>query len=83
MKGMSFLANNYGDSVVYYSSQRLKADVLNEKQQFVIRWPVRIYAVRSGTAHAACFDVCTVFAVVDWYASAPHVKNRPLARVNA
>ncbi|MBB4420784.1 hypothetical protein GGE20_005775 [Rhizobium leguminosarum] len=74
-EGMSFLANNYGDSVVYYGSPRSKADVLNEKQQFAERWPVRIYAVRSGTAHAACFDICTVVAVVDWYTYSPSRKK--------
>ncbi|WP_245441924.1 hypothetical protein [Rhizobium phaseoli] len=74
-EGMSFLANNYGDPVVYYGSRRSKADVLNEKQQFAERWPVRIYAVRSGTAHAACFDICTVFAVVDWYTYSPARKK--------
>ncbi|AYG64064.1 hypothetical protein [Rhizobium jaguaris] len=82
-EGMSFLANNYGDSVLYYGSQHSKADVLQEKQQFAIRWPVRIYAVRSGTARAACFDVCTIFAVVDWYASSPLRKKSSSGAVNA
>lgn len=82
-EGMSFLANNYGDSVVYYGSPRSKADVLNEKQQFTVRWPVRIYAVRSGTARAACFDICTVFAVVDWYTYSPARKKSSSGAVNA
>lgn len=82
-EGMFFLANNYGDSIVYYGTQRSKADVLNEKQQFAERWPVRIYAVRSGTAHAACFDICTVFAVVDWYTYSPARKKSSSGAVNA
>ncbi|MGY5809966.1 hypothetical protein ACXHXG_19900 [Rhizobium sp. LEGMi198b] len=82
-EGMSFLASNYGDSVLYYGSQRSKADVLQEKQQFAIRWPMRIYAVRSGTAHAACFDICTIFAVVDWYTYSPARKKSSSGAVNA
>ena len=82
-EGMFFLANNYGDSIVYYGTQRSKADVLNEKQQFAERWPVRIYAVRSGTAHAACFDICSVFAVVDWYTYSPARKKSSSGAVNA
>ncbi|ARO26627.1 hypothetical protein GGE45_005303 [Rhizobium aethiopicum] len=82
-EGMFFLANNYGDSIVYYGTQRSKADVLNEKQQFAERWPVRIYAVRSGTANAACFDICTVFAVVDWYTYSPSRKKSASGAVNA
>lgn len=82
-EGMFFLANNYGDSIVYYGTQRSKADVINEKQQFAERWPVRIYAVRSGTARAACFDICTVFAVVDWYTYSPARKKSSSGAVNA
>ena len=81
--GMSFLTNNYADSVVYYGSPRSKADVLMEKQQFAIRWPVRIYAIRPGTAHASCFDTCSVFAVVDWYTYSPARKKSSSGVVNA
>jgi hypothetical protein len=82
-EGMLLLANNYGDSVIYYGSQRSKADVLNEKQQFAIRWPVRIYAIRPGTAHASCFDTCAVFAVIDWYTYSPARKKSSSGVVNA
>ncbi|MGV1760820.1 hypothetical protein ACQZ6F_29445 [Rhizobium sp. A22-96] len=82
-EGMLFLASNYGDSVIYYGSQRSKADVLNEKQQFAIRWPIRIYAIRPGTAHASCFDTCAVFAVVDWYTYSPARKKSSSGVVNA
>ncbi|MDK4717769.1 hypothetical protein PH552_00205 [Rhizobium sp. CNPSo 3968] len=82
-EGMLFLANNYGDSVIYYGSQRSKSDVLTEKQQFAIRWPVRIYAIRPGTAHASCFDTCAVFAIVDWYTYSPARKKSASGVVNA
>lgn len=82
-EGMTFLASNYGDSVLYYGSQRSKADVLTEKQQFAVRWPVRVYSIRSGTAYASCFDVCSVFAVVDWYAYSPTRKKSSSGTVNA
>lgn len=82
-EGMLFLANNYGDSVIYYGSQRSKADVLTEKQQFAIRWPIRIYAIRPGTAQASCFDTCAVFAVVDWYTYSPARKKLSSGVVNA
>ncbi|EJK87331.1 hypothetical protein [Rhizobium sp. AP16] len=82
-EGMSFLTNNYADSVVYYGSLRLKADVLKEKQQFATRWPVRIYAIRPGTAQASCFDTCAVFAVIDWYTYSPSRKKSSAGAVNA
>jgi hypothetical protein len=82
-EGMSFLSNNYADSVEYYGSQRSKADVINEKQQFTVRWPMRIYSIRWGTAHASCFDTCTVFGVVDWYTYSPARRKAASGSVNA
>ncbi|MGV1951067.1 hypothetical protein ACQZ44_09580 [Agrobacterium vitis] len=81
--GLTFLANNYGESILYYGSQRSKDDVLAEKQQFVARWPVRVYSVRPGTAHASCFNVCSVYAVVDWYAYSPGRKKSSSGTVNS
>ncbi|MBO9102187.1 MULTISPECIES: hypothetical protein [unclassified Rhizobium] len=66
---MSFLRNSYADSLTYYGKQLSAAAVLAEKEAFADRWPARIYAIRSGTAHASCSNTCAIFGIVDWYAS--------------
>jgi hypothetical protein len=66
---LAFLKNSYADTLSYYGKQLSAGDVLSEKQVFADRWPIRIYAVRTGSAHASCSDSCSVFGIVDWYAS--------------
>jgi hypothetical protein len=79
---LAFLKNSYADTLSYYGKQLSAADVLSEKRAFADRWPIRIYAVRTGAAHASCAETCSVFGIVDWYTSSRARQKSSSGAVN-
>lgn len=65
---LQFMDKAYGNMVDFYGKPVTKAEVVDEKRKFALRWPTRAYSVRHGSEHASCSTTCQVDGVVDWYA---------------
>lgn len=62
----------YANRVTFYGKSIDRGAVMSEKQRFAARWPIRSYEIRPGSLSSSCnADVCTVSAVVDWFAKSP------------
>jgi len=62
----------YSGQVGFYGNTRSRAQVMEEKQAFVDRWPVRYYYLDVSTARAVCSPSrCTVTGEVVWDARSP------------
>jgi hypothetical protein len=62
----------YADEVTYYGKVLSRDAVLDDKRRFVVRWPQRLYTIRSGTLLTQCDSGslrCTVSGTVDWAAA--------------
>lgn len=56
----------YAERVHYYGGFTSRAKVMDDKQKFSLRWPIRKYAIRPGSLSAQCADTCSVSAIVEW-----------------
>lgn len=65
---LQFLDKAYGGVVDFYGKPVPKADVIEDKRKFALRWPTRAYSVKRGSERASCTDTCRVIGVVEWYA---------------
>jgi Trypsin-like peptidase domain len=66
-EALAFLDDIYPSQAYYYGKVSSKAAIMNEKQEFAERWPVRSYSIEPGTVNTSCeADFCTVSGVVDW-----------------
>ncbi|GJD34487.1 hypothetical protein [Methylobacterium aerolatum] len=62
----------YGTRVRFYGRPATQADLLDEKRDFVRRWPERRYAARAfNTRCTADGSTCVVRAIVDFRAASP------------
>ncbi len=69
---LTFMSGIYTESIEFYGNVVSAAAVMEEKRKFALRWPVRDYSVRDRSLSVACKDsVCSVSAVVDWFAHSP------------
>jgi hypothetical protein len=61
----------YGPMVNFYGKQISLAELMDTKEQFARRWPVRTYSVRDGSLRISCSaaNVCRAAGVLDWKAS--------------
>ncbi|WP_318874286.1 hypothetical protein RWA02_02660 [Sinorhizobium meliloti] len=65
---LRFMETAYGSAVEFYGKTVTKADVIEEKRAFALRWPVRVYNVKPNSERVSCSNTCRVDGVVDWYA---------------
>jgi len=67
-ESLKFLSDSYSDLVDFYGESRMKYEVLQEKKDFVARWPKRAYGIKDDTIKINCSDHdCQVTGVVEWY----------------
>lgn len=61
----------YGPMVNFYGKQISIAELMDTKEQFARRWPVRLYRIRDGSLRISCStaDVCKAAGVLNWKAS--------------
>jgi ATP-dependent protease ClpP protease subunit len=64
------LSSLYSDNINFYGSYRTRTSVIDEKIQFMNRWPIRNYVARSNSLNISCDNnkICTIQGVVDWNA---------------
>jgi hypothetical protein len=65
---LAFMARGYAATVNYYGKPYSREQVIEEKRTFAKRWPQRAYSVKPGSARVACQAICTVTAIVEWFA---------------
>ena len=65
---LRFMSDAYEDVVDFYGKPISRNEVLEEKKRFAIRWPDRIYKIKSDTFSVRCEHFCRLSAVVVWYA---------------
>jgi hypothetical protein len=68
--GLTDVAQDYADNVVFYGVPRTRQEVMAEKTRFAVRWPMRRYTVRADSLSASCTDAhfCSAQGVLDWSA---------------
>jgi hypothetical protein len=61
----------YGPMVNFYGKQISIAELMDTKEHFARRWPVRLYTIRDASLRISCSaaDVCKAAGVLDWKAS--------------
>lgn len=60
----------YAETVNFYGSLLNRSRLMDEKQRFAKRWPIRRFNVRPGSMSTACDETgCTVTCIVEWDAS--------------
>jgi hypothetical protein len=66
---LEFFAGAYASQVMFYGQNIDHEAVLAGKQNYVARWPLRVYSARPDTMHEFCNEAnrtCTVTGIVDW-----------------
>jgi hypothetical protein len=80
---LAYLRRVYAEEVDYFGKPTAKSDVLQEKTDFVARWPDRSYVVQPGAEASCDIDgLCTVKGAVRWraHSDARHQTSSGLAR---
>lgn len=75
----AYVARIYAPRIHFYGRMLDRKALVNEKQRFVRRWPVREYALRPGTLRVTCEQrsgLCRVASVLDWQAENPARRAR-------
>jgi len=67
-EALVFMDRAYSETINFYGKPKTRVYVVDEKVKFVMRWPVRAYNVKPGTATVSCATYCVVAGIVDWYA---------------
>jgi hypothetical protein len=69
---LKFVANVYTENVTYYGKVRTRQEVLEDKRNFLKKWPDRSYSIRPESLTAVCTlagDICTATGIVDFIVS--------------
>jgi hypothetical protein len=75
---LSYLEGKYQEQVNYYGRLIPKASVLNDKNAFFKKWPVRKYFIEPSSVSVTCKTTseCKAEGVVDWEASGPILNSK-------
>lgn len=69
---MAFVNEYYADTVDYFKKWRPKAEILQDKNSYFSRWPVRRFVVDESSLKAKCENgLCAVYGVYDYTVSSP------------
>lgn len=69
---MAFVNEYYANTVVYFKKRRPKDEVLQDKNSYFNRWPIRRFVVDENTLRAKCENgLCVVFGLYDYTVSSP------------
>ncbi|GGA59732.1 hypothetical protein GCM10011385_11890 [Nitratireductor aestuarii] len=74
---LEFMSSVYARNVNFYGKPITLDSLMDEKQKFAQRWPIRDYSLREGSLLTDCQGaLCIVSATVDWFAYSPSRKKR-------
>lgn len=66
-KAMKNLADLYADEVLYFGKNVDRPTILKDKENYLNRWPQRIYRLNSDRLYVSCIGKsCTVNGLIDW-----------------
>jgi hypothetical protein len=69
---MAFVNEYYADTVDYFKKRRHKAEILQDKNSYFSRWPVRRFVVDESSLKAKCENgLCAVYGLYDYTVSSP------------
>ncbi len=68
---MDFIFGSYEERVSYYGNVISFGELLDDKQNFVKRWPIRAYYVDVPNLSVKCGTYCRITAKIIWYAHSP------------
>ena len=69
---MAFVNEYYADTVDYFKKRRPKAEILQDKNSYFSRWPVRRFVVDESSLRAKCENgLCAVYGLYDYTVSSP------------
>lgn len=78
-RAMEFIEELYADTVDFYGKQTDRRAIIDMKQKFVERWPIRVYTIRPESIRVACGpngSDCTIEGLVDWECLNPRRGTR-------
>ena len=71
-EAMNFTREFYANEVDYFKKQRPKSEILDDKQRYFARWPVRRFIVDQNSLTAKCQSgLCQVRGIYDFKVSSP------------
>ncbi|OZI39970.1 hypothetical protein CEK29_17665 [Bordetella genomosp. 5] len=71
-EAMNFTREFYANEVDYFKKQRPKSEILDDKQRYFARWPVRRFTVDQNSLTAKCQSgLCQVRGIYDFKVSSP------------
>ncbi len=68
-QALDYFSSIYALQVMFYGKQLDRSTIMQQKQSYTKRWPIRVYTVRPETMRSFCVDAtqtCVVTGVVDW-----------------
>ena len=68
-RAMDYVEGLYGDTVDFYGKPTSPQTIIDMKQQFIERWPIRVYTVRPASILIECDPNgtdCIIEGLVDW-----------------
>jgi len=64
---LAFIANHYVSDVLFYGKSTPRGTIMQQKEAFVRRWPIRSYVIVPGSVSTNCVsDACEITATVEW-----------------
>lgn len=75
------ISRYYSDSVEFYGKAISRDEVMLEKENFAVRWPVRKYNVEEGSVSVDCStEGCVLDSVIAWSAASPERGSKASGR---
>lgn len=74
---VDYLASIYAENVNFYGKRTPKHVIIRQKEQYMVRWPVRSWTVKPGSWQQSCLPdgECRVSIVAEWRSANP-AQNR-------
>lgn len=74
---LNISSNVYSDYVSFYGKSFSKRQLLEDKANYVDRWPIRKSSVRPGSISVDCnLSMCNVYGIYDWQVYSPKRNKR-------
>ena len=71
-RALSYTKTLYADSVDFFGKATSRQSIVDMKKQFIERWPLRVYTLRTNSVEIACDQgpsTCVITGQVDWETS--------------
>ena len=64
---LDFIANHYLSDVLFYGKSTPRGTIMQQKEAFVRRWPIRSYVIVPGSVSTNCVNgACEITATIEW-----------------